>query len=86
VKRAEAQAQYKQEQEFITQHKDELEKLRKQDEEAAMGAAPGNLWDAISQMQGGAPQPGDAQQPGQAGAPAQGQLSAPPAGPSSGKA
>lgn len=53
AKRAEAQMQYKQELQFIQEHREELEKLRKQDEEAAMGQAPGNLWEALSQMQGG---------------------------------
>ncbi|KAG6829171.1 hypothetical protein H0H92_005426 [Tricholoma furcatifolium] len=51
-KRYEAQMQYREEQKYIADHRDELEKLLAQDQAAAQGDMPGSLWEAIGQFQG----------------------------------
>ncbi|TFK37060.1 HAD-like domain-containing protein [Crucibulum laeve] len=53
-KRREAQAQYKEEQKYIQEHKEELEKLLQQDQEAMAAQVPGNLWEAIGGVSAGA--------------------------------
>ncbi|KAF8623313.1 hypothetical protein AX17_001618 [Amanita inopinata Kibby_2008] len=52
LKRKEAQMQYLEEQKYLEQHKDDLERFMKQQEEALAGQVPNNLWDAIDQFKG----------------------------------
>ncbi|KAK7026404.1 mitochondrial inner membrane protein required for protein import [Paramarasmius palmivorus] len=67
-KRKEAQMQYKEEQAYIEKNKDYLEKLLKQEQDMMAAQVPKNLWEAVEQIRGGPPPPG---QEGQAQAQAQ---------------
>lgn len=51
-KRHEAQLQYREEQKYIADNKENLEKLLAQDQAAAQQEMPGSLWEAFTQMQG----------------------------------
>lgn len=51
-KRLEAQLQYQEEQKYITDHKDELERLMKQEQDAMAADVPGTLWEAFDQFKG----------------------------------
>ncbi|KAG6820317.1 hypothetical protein H0H93_002404 [Arthromyces matolae] len=51
-KRYEAQMQYREEQKYIEEHREELEKLLAQDQAAAQGDMPGSLWEAVTQLGG----------------------------------
>lgn len=51
-KRQEAQQQYLEEQAYIKKHKDYLEGLLKQEQEAMAAQIPSNLWEALDQFQG----------------------------------
>jgi len=62
-KRAEAQKQFLEEQKYLRDHKDELEKLYEQDQQAMAAQIPGNLWEALDQYRGTAPPPPGAPNP-----------------------
>ncbi|KAF8883276.1 HAD-like domain-containing protein [Infundibulicybe gibba] len=51
-KRLEAQMQYKEEQNYIQTHKEELERLLEQEQKAMVGDVPGSLWEAFDQFKG----------------------------------
>jgi len=51
-KRAEAQMQYREEQKYIRENKEHLEKLLKQEQDAIAAQVPSNLWEAIDQITG----------------------------------
>lgn len=61
-KRREAQIQYQEEQKYIRENREQLEKLLEQDLQAQAAAVPNNLWEAIDQFQGKpkTPSPDDA--------------------------
>ncbi|KAF8992998.1 HAD-like domain-containing protein [Cyathus striatus] len=47
-KRKEAQIQYREEQKYLEQHKEELEKLMKQEQDAMAAQGPANLWEVVT--------------------------------------
>jgi len=51
-KRREAQMQYQEEQKYIAEHKEELERLLAQEQEAMAGEVPGTLWEAFDHFRG----------------------------------
>ncbi|KAG6891171.1 hypothetical protein C0992_009786 [Termitomyces sp. T32_za158] len=51
-KRHEAQLQYQEEQKYIAENREQLEKLLAQDQAAAQGDMPASLWEAFTQVQG----------------------------------
>ncbi|KAG5644307.1 hypothetical protein DXG03_008725 [Asterophora parasitica] len=51
-KRKEAQAQYLEEQKYIAEHREELEKLLAQEQQAMAGEVPGSLWEAFDHLKG----------------------------------
>ncbi|THH20494.1 hypothetical protein EW146_g886 [Bondarzewia mesenterica] len=61
AKRREAQAWYLEEQKFLSEHKDEFEQQKKENEEAAMREMSGSLWTTVGTLMGvppGVPAPG----------------------------
>lgn len=44
--------QYQEEQKYISDHKEELERLLSQEQAAVAGEVPGSLWEAIDQFKG----------------------------------
>jgi import inner membrane translocase subunit TIM50 len=44
--------QYRDEQKYIQDHREELERLLKQEQEAMAGEVPGNLWEAFDALKG----------------------------------
>lgn len=53
--------QYRDEQKYIADHREELEKLLKQEQEAIAGETPGNLWEAFDAIAGKPKAPDPAQ-------------------------
>ncbi|GLB37985.1 putative import inner membrane translocase subunit TIM50 [Lyophyllum shimeji] len=51
-KRREAQMQYQEEQKYIAEHREELEKLLAQEQQAMVGEVPGTLWEAFEHLKG----------------------------------
>lgn len=51
-KRREAQMQYQEEQKYIAEHREELEKLLAQEQQAMAGEVPGTLWEAFDHLKG----------------------------------
>lgn len=44
--------QYRDEQKYIQDHREELERLLKQEQDAIAGETPGNLWEAFDALKG----------------------------------
>ena len=51
-KRREAQMQYQEEQKYIREHKEDLERLLKQEQDAMASETPGSLWEAFDHLKG----------------------------------
>jgi mitochondrial import inner membrane translocase subunit TIM50 len=65
-KRREAQMQYQEEQKYLRDNKEALEKLLEQEQQAMAAQVPGNLWEAFGQLLGAPPPPGSGP-PGEVG-------------------
>ncbi|KAF6752219.1 import inner membrane translocase subunit tim-50 [Ephemerocybe angulata] len=59
-KRKEAQHQYQEEQKYLRDNKEQLEKLLEQEQQAMAAMVPSNLWEAIDQISGKPKVPADA--------------------------
>ncbi|KAH6897955.1 import inner membrane translocase subunit tim-50 [Coprinopsis sp. MPI-PUGE-AT-0042] len=57
AKRREAQMQYQEEQKYLRDNKEALEKLLEQEQQAMAAQVPGNLWEAFGAMSGAPPPP-----------------------------
>lgn len=49
--------QYQEEQKYLRDNKEALEKLLEQEQQAMAAQVPGNLWEAFGQLSGAAPPP-----------------------------
>ncbi|KAF5374619.1 hypothetical protein D9615_008973 [Tricholomella constricta] len=56
-KRHEAQMQYLEEQKYIAEHREELERLLAQEQQAMAGEVPGTLWEAFDHLKGAPKKP-----------------------------